>query len=70
MPRVNQIQKNGFQKTKAISKLRRMRRRIRVVPGGTSAGKTFGILPILIDRAIKSTKDDPYNTIEISVVWE
>ncbi len=34
------------------------------MPGGTSAGKTFGILPILIDRAIKTP------LLEISVVSE
>lgn len=34
------------------------------MPGGTSAGKTFGILPILIDRATKTS------LLEISVVSE
>ena len=34
------------------------------MPGGTSAGKTFGILPILIDRAIRTPM------LEISVVSE
>lgn len=41
-----------------------MTKRIREIPGGTSAGKTFGILPILIDRAIKTP------LLEISVVSE
>lgn len=41
-----------------------MRKRIRVIPGGTSAGKTYGILPVLIHRAIKTPG------IEISVVSE
>jgi phage terminase large subunit len=44
----------GFRYTSAIKKLRKLTKRLRIVPGGTSAGKTFGILPLLIDRAIKS----------------
>lgn len=54
----------GFTYTTAIRKLRRMKKRIRVVPGGTSAGKTYGILPILIDTACKRPG------IDISVVSE
>lgn len=53
-----------FVYTTAIRKLRRMRKRTRVVPGGTSAGKTYGILPILIDLATRSPR------LEISVVSE
>jgi len=53
-----------FKYTTAIKKLRKLKKRIRVVPGGTSAGKTFGILPILIDTAIKTP------LLEISVVSE
>ena len=45
---------DGFTYTTAIKKLRKLKKRIRVVPGGTSAGKTFGILPILVDYAIKN----------------
>lgn len=56
--------KKGFVYTKAIRRLRRMKKRVRVVPGGTSAGKTYGILPILIDRATKT------DLLEISVVSE
>ena len=41
-----------------------MQSRKRVVQGGTSAGKTFGILPILIDKAAKTPR------LEISVVSE
>src|SRR5690606_20649984 len=55
---------NGFVYTKAIKKLRRLRKRIKIVPGGTSGGKTYGILPILIDKAAKSPM------LEISVVSE
>lgn len=53
-----------FKYTTAIKKLRKLRKRIRGVPGGTSAGKTYGILPILIDEAIKNPG------LEISVVSE
>jgi len=49
--RVSAVQ--GFRVTTAISKLRKLTARTKVIPGGTSAGKTFGILPILIDKAIK-----------------
>jgi len=47
--------------TSAIDKIRRMKKRIKVIPGGSSAGKTFAILPILIDKAIKQ----PDTTISI-----
>lgn len=55
---------NGFTYTTALKKLRKLKKRIKKVPGGTSAGKTFSILPILIDRAIKRPN------LEISVVSE
>lgn len=58
------ISVSGFTHTTAIRKLRRLRKRVKVVPGGTSAGKTFGILPVLIDRAAKVPM------MEISVVSE
>jgi phage terminase large subunit len=50
--------------TTAIRKLARLKQRIKVVRGGTSAGKTFGILPLLIDKAIREP------LLEISVVSE
>lgn len=53
-----------FKYTTAIKKLRKLTKRIREVPGGTSAGKTFGILPILIDTAARMP------LLEISVVSE
>ena len=53
-----------FVVTTAIKKLLRMKKRKRVIQGGTSAGKTFGIIPILIDRAIKT----PH--LEVSIVSE
>jgi len=40
-----------FIATTATKKLLKLRKRIRVVPGGTSAGKTISILTILIDKA-------------------
>lgn len=54
----------GFTYTTAIKKLRQLTKRVKKVPGGTSAGKTFGILPILIDTATKK------ESLEISVVSE
>ena len=53
-----------FQKTTAIKKILALKKRIKAIQGGTSAGKTYGVLPILIDRAIKN------DMIEISVVAE
>ena len=43
-----------FQTTTAIRKLHALKKRKKVIQGGTSAGKTFGILPILIDRCIRN----------------
>lgn len=48
----------GFYYTTAIAKLRQMKKRIRIVPGGTSAGKTYGIIPIIIDYCIKHPGTD------------
>ncbi len=53
-----------FVYTTAIKKLRKLTKRVKVIPGGTSAGKTFGIIPILIDKAIKTPN------LEISIVSE
>jgi phage terminase large subunit len=50
--------------TTALKKLLRLKKRIKIVRGGTSASKTFSILPILIDRAIKTSN------LEVSVVSE
>jgi phage terminase large subunit len=54
----------SFVYTTAIGKLRKLSKRIKIVRGGTSAGKTYGVLPILIDRATKQSG------LEISVVAE
>jgi phage terminase large subunit len=53
-----------FKRTTSINKILSLKKRIKIIQGGTSAGKTFGILPILIDRAIKQPN------FEISVVAE
>ena len=53
-----------FQTTTAIRKLHALTKRKKVIQGGTSAGKTFGILPILIDRCIRTPN------LETSVVSE
>ena len=50
--------------TTAIKKINSLKRRIKIIQGGTSAGKTYGILPILI------TKAATYPRMEISVVAE
>lgn len=50
--------------TTAIKKISRLKKRIKIIQGGTSAGKTYGILPILI------TKAATYSNLEISVVAE
>tara|TARA_B100001175_G_scaffold317393_1_gene334120 strand:- start:5876 stop:7045 length:1170 start_codon:yes stop_codon:yes gene_type:complete len=55
---------NDFIVTTAIKKLSKLNKRNRVVQGGTSAGKTFGIIPLLIDHAIKNSNK------EISIVSE
>lgn len=51
-----------FVYTTAIKKIRAMTARKKVIQGGSSAGKTFGILPILIDKAIKN------DLIDITVI--
>lgn len=53
-----------FQRTTAINKILKLQKFIKGIQGGTSAGKTFGILPILIDTAIKETG------VDVSVVAE
>lgn len=55
---------NMFKRTSAINKILSLKRRIKIIQGGTSAGKTFGILPILIDKCAKE------KGLEVSVVAE
>jgi phage terminase large subunit len=57
-------QKSKFIYTSALRKIRKMNTRIKVIQGGTSASKTFSILAILIDKAIKTPN------LEISIVSE
>ena len=53
-----------FKRTKAINKILALKKRIKIVQGGTSAGKTYGIIPILINKAINTPN------LEISIVSE
>ncbi len=53
-----------LKRTTAINKILALKKRIKIIQGGTSAGKTFGILPCLIHKAAETP-----NT-EISVVAE
>ena len=53
-----------FTQTQAVKRLRKLENRVRIVRGGSSAGKTIAILMILIDYAIRE------NYKEISVVAE
>jgi phage terminase large subunit len=54
----------AFSRTTAINKLGKMKARKKVVQGGTSGGKTYGIIPILINKAAKNSR------IKITVVAE
>jgi phage terminase large subunit len=54
----------SFQKTTAQSKIAKLRKRIRIVQGGTSSSKTFSIVPLLISYAIENPMS------EISIVSE
>ena len=51
-------------RTTAINKILALKKRIKIIQGGTSAGKTFGILPCLIHKAAETPN------LEISVVAE
>jgi phage terminase large subunit len=53
-----------FKRTTSINKILSLNGRIKIIQGGTSAGKTFGILPILIDKCAKE------KGLEVSVVAE
>jgi len=53
-----------FQVTTAIRKIYELQKRIKIIQGGTSAGKTFSILPILIDKCARE------KGLEVSVVAE
>lgn len=53
-----------MKKTTAQVKISKLRKRIRIVKGGTSASKTFSIIPFLIEYALSKPKQ------EISIVAE
>ena len=53
-----------FTRTTAVNKIINMKARKRVIQGGTSAGKTYAIIPILIDKATKTPK------LKITIVAE
>lgn len=53
-----------FQRTTAVNRILKLTKRKKVIQGGTSAGKTFAILSILIDKCCKTPK------LEVSVVSE
>ena len=52
-----------YQKTQALQKIQSLTKRIRIIQGGTAAGKTIGILLYLIDKAQREK-------LSISVVSE
>lgn len=54
----------AFVRTTAINKLLEMTARKKVVQGGTSAGKTYGIIPLIIDRAAETPR------LKITIVAE
>ena len=53
-----------FKTTTAQKKIKKMRKRLRIIQGGTSSSKTFSILPLLIQYAYQTPNS------EISVVAE
>jgi phage terminase large subunit len=53
-----------FKRTTATNKVLALKRRIRIIQGGTSASKTYSILAVLINKAIQQSN------LEISVVAE
>lgn len=53
-----------FKRTSAINKLLKLNNRKKIVQGGTFAGKTYSIIPILINRALKTGR------LKITVVAE
>lgn len=54
----------NYKQTTALKKIRALKNRIKVIQGGSSAGKTIAILILLIDRCIKTPN------LEVSVVSE
>jgi len=54
----------NYKQTTALKKIRSLKSRIKVIQGGSSAGKTISILILLIDKCIKTPN------LEVSVVSE
>jgi phage terminase large subunit len=52
-----------FKRTTATNKVLALKKRTKIIQGGTSASKTFSVLAVLIDKALKSN-------VEISIVAE
>lgn len=55
-----------FEVTTAVKKIAALRKRIRVIQGGTSAGKTIAIMMLLVDLA----QSHPWHDTSISVVTD
>jgi phage terminase large subunit len=53
-----------FIRTTAINKILKLNKFVKGIQGGTSAGKTFAIIPIIINKCVKN------NLLEVSVVAE
>ena len=53
-----------FVHTTTIHKILKLNKRVRAIQGGTSSGKTFGILPVLINECLSNPN------LEVSVVSE
>lgn len=53
-----------FKRTTAVNKILALKKRIKVVQGGTSSGKTYAIIPILINRGLSEIR------LKITVVCE
>ena len=54
----------NYKQTTALKKIRSLKKRVKVIQGGSSAGKTISILILLIDKCIKTPN------LEVSVVSE
>lgn len=42
-----------FRRTIAINKILKLKKRVKAIRGGTSAGKTYGIIPVMIDKCLR-----------------
>lgn len=51
-----------FKRTTTINKILSIKDRFKIIQGGTSAGKTFAIMSILVDRALKE-KNKKYDVV-------